>query len=168
MLFGCQLGIAAEEQMDEDVTSSVLLAYSVDGWSVSLDSCSITGVISTKSLVSSDTEQTELTGVASPDEVLQTSVTLSCSGNEGKEICEDVALTQLLIESVLFSFMSIPENISLFIASLCLPRILAKERRSKGTSATETENTIFNLSPHFVQISSLTHKNSETSATYDS
>jgi hypothetical protein len=108
-------------------------------------------VIATKSLV--DTEYTALTGVVSPDEVLlQTSVTLFCSGNKGKEMCGDLALIQLLTDSVLLSCLSNPEHKSLFIAFLCLSKIPAKERRFKGTSATERENIILNSPPHFVQI----------------
>jgi hypothetical protein len=190
------LDVAVEEQMDEDVTSSVLLAYSFVGWSVSLDSFCTTEVISTKSLVSFDTEYAALTCAVSSGELLlqipitpscscnegmetcgdvaltqllvdsallHISVTPSCSCNEGMEMCGDVALTQLLVDSVL-SYMSNLENKFLFVAILCLSNILSKERRSKGTSATETENIVLNSSINFVQIASLIHGNSERSA----
>jgi hypothetical protein len=131
--------------MDEDGTTNVLLVYSDDGWSVSSDSLPTTDVTATGSFMSFDTEYTELTGEVSRDEVLlQTSTTLSCSGGEGKEICGDVALIQLLIDSVLLSCMSNPENKSLFTAFFRLSKIPAKERRSKGTSATERKNVILN------------------------
>jgi hypothetical protein len=96
-------------------------------------------------VVSLDTEYIALTGLVSSGEVLlQISITLSCSGNEGTLMCEDVALTPLLIDTGLSSCKINPDNMFLSATVLHLSVILAKERRSKGTSATETENALLN------------------------
>jgi hypothetical protein len=120
MLFDCWLGTAVEE-----VTSSVLLEYLVR-----------TGI----SVLPLDTQHSALRGLVPPEDILlQISPTLSlCTDNVATELRWDAALTHLLIDADSLSCIIIPRDLFLSSAFSCLSEILDKERRSKGTSATET------------------------------